>query len=118
MNQQGPPPKVEPLNIKKIILEIKDSEDLNTKDKKIKHLKKYRYIKTDYEFLYNLIINNDLNDDTIKEVKFPDPGPISKKSSFFFTFIKSTKSPSNTSSLIKFWPNLFFGEISFITLTE
>ena len=56
--------------------------------------------------------------DTIKEVKFPDPGPISKKSSFFFTFIKSTKSPSNTSSLIKFWPNLFFGEISFITLTE
>ena len=69
MNQQGPPPKVEPLNIKKIILEIKDSEDLNTKDKKIKHLKKYRYMKTDYEFLYNLIINNDLNDDTIKEVK-------------------------------------------------
>ena len=69
MNQQGPPPKVEPLNIKKIILEIKKNEDLNTKDKKIKHLKKYRYMKTDYEFLYNLIINNDLNDDTIKEVK-------------------------------------------------
>ena len=69
MNQQGPPPKIEPLNIKNIILEIKDSEDLNTKDKKVKHLKKYRYIKTDYEFLYNLIINNDLNDDTIKEVK-------------------------------------------------
>ena len=69
MNQQGPPPKIEPLNIKNIILEIKDSEDLNTKDKKVKHLKKYRYMKTDYEFLYNLIINNDLNDDTIKEVK-------------------------------------------------
>ena len=69
MNQQGPPPKIEPLNIKNIILEIKDSEDLNTKDKKVKHLKKYRYMKTDYEFLYNLIINNDLNDNTIKEVK-------------------------------------------------
>ena len=39
MNQQEPPPKVEPLNIKKIISEVKQNEDLNTKDKKIKHLK-------------------------------------------------------------------------------
>ena len=69
MNQQGPPPKIEPLNIKNIILEIKKNEELNTKEKKVKYLKKYRYIKTDYEFLYNLIINHDLNDNTIKEVK-------------------------------------------------
>lgn len=69
MNQQGPPPKIETLNIKNIILEIKKSEDMNTKEKKIKYLKKYKYMKTDYEFLYNLIINNDLNDNNIKEVK-------------------------------------------------
>jgi hypothetical protein len=45
MNQQGPPPKVEPLNIKKIISEVKQNEDLNTKDKKIKHLKKNKVSK-------------------------------------------------------------------------
>ena len=36
--------------------------------KKIKYLKKYKYMQTDYEFLYKLIINHDLNDNTIKEV--------------------------------------------------
>ena len=36
MNQQGPPPKIEPLDIKNIILEIKKNEDLNTKEKKSK----------------------------------------------------------------------------------
>ena len=36
--------------------------------KKIKYLKKYKYMQTDYEFLYKLIINHDLNDNSIKEV--------------------------------------------------
>ena len=68
MSTQGPPPKIEKLDIKVIINDIKNNAELNTKEKKIKYLKKYRYMQTDYEFLYNLIINNDLNDNTIKEV--------------------------------------------------
>ena len=66
-NQYEPPPKIQPLNIKEIINTIKDS-DLNNGEKKINYLKKYKYIKTDYAFLYNIIVNNDLNDNSIKEV--------------------------------------------------
>lgn len=68
MSTQGPPPKIEKLDIKAIINDIKNNGELNTKEKKIKYLKKYRYIQTDYEFLYKLIVNHDLNDNTIKEV--------------------------------------------------
>ena len=69
MNNQGPPPKIEKLNLKVIINDIKNNAELNTKEKKIKYLKKYKYMQTDYEFLYKLIINYNLNDNTIKEVK-------------------------------------------------
>lgn len=68
MSTQGPPPKIEKLDIKAIINDIKNNVELNTKEKKIKYLKKYRYMQTDYEFLYKLIVNHDLNDNTIKEV--------------------------------------------------
>ena len=62
-----PPPKKEKLNIKKIINHIKES-DLKTKKEKEGYLKKYKYMKMDYTFLYNLIVNNDLEDNKNKEV--------------------------------------------------
>jgi hypothetical protein len=68
MNQSGPPPKKQELNIRDIIIYIKNTE-LKTTDEKIKYLKKYKYIQTDYTFLYNIIINNNLDDNSIKEVK-------------------------------------------------
>ena len=46
----GPPPKKENLDIKQIILDLKDS-NLKTKQEKEEHLSKYKYIKTDYTFL-------------------------------------------------------------------
>ena len=66
MNQE-PPPKKQNLNIKEIVLYIKNS-DLKTKEEKVNYLKKYKYINTDYAFLYNIMINYDLNDNTKKEV--------------------------------------------------
>jgi len=63
----GPPPKKQRLDMKSIINFIKNS-DLKTKNDKINYLKKYKYIHTDYTFLYNIIINNDLNNNTLKEV--------------------------------------------------
>ena len=68
MNQQGPPPKIQTLNIKEILLHLKNSE-LKTTEEKVNYLKKYKHIKKDYTFLYNIMTTNDLNDDTIKEVK-------------------------------------------------
>ena len=62
-----PPPKKEKLDIKEIIIHIKNS-DLKTKKQKEEYLKKYKYIKTDYTFLYNLVINNDLDDNSNKDV--------------------------------------------------
>lgn len=61
------PPKIEQLDIKQIILDLKDS-DLKTKQEKEEYLKKYKHIKTDYKFLYNLIINNDLHDNNNKDI--------------------------------------------------
>lgn len=63
----GPPPKKENLDIKQIILDLKDS-NLKTKQEKEEHLSKYKYIKTDYTFLYNLVVNNDLDDNTNKDI--------------------------------------------------
>ena len=64
---QGPPPKIQKLDIRAIINEVKSS-NLNTKEDKIKYLKKYKYIKKDYNFLYNLIINNDLKNGRSQEM--------------------------------------------------
>lgn len=64
---QGPPPKIQRLDIRAIINEVKSS-NLNTKEDKINYLKKYKYIKTDYNFLYNIIINNDLKNGKSKEM--------------------------------------------------
>ena len=62
------PEKKERLDIYSIINYIKNS-DLKTKIDKINYLKKYKHIHMDYSFLYNIIINNDLNDNTSKEVE-------------------------------------------------
>ena len=68
MNQnQGPPPKIQKLDIRAIINEVKSS-NLNTKEDKINYLKKYKYIRKDYNFLYNLIINKDLKNGKSKEM--------------------------------------------------
>jgi len=67
MNNQ-PPPKNQVLDIRNIILFIKNS-NLTTKQEKINYLKKYKFIHIDYSFLYNIIINHDLNNNNIKEVK-------------------------------------------------
>jgi len=61
------PPKKEQLDIKQIILDLKDS-NLKTKQEKEEYLSKYKYIKTDYTFLYNLVVNNDLNDNNNKDI--------------------------------------------------
>ena len=61
------PPKIEQLDIKQIILDLKDS-NLKTKQEKEEHLSKYKYIKTDYTFLYNLVVNNDLDDNNNKDI--------------------------------------------------
>ena len=61
------PPKKEQLDIKQIILDLKDSK-LKTKQEKEEHLSKYKYIKTDYTFLYNLVVNNDLDDNNNKDI--------------------------------------------------
>ena len=60
-------PKKEKLNIKEIIKHIKET-NLKTKKEKERYLKRYKYMKTDYEFLYNLIVNNDLEDNKNKEI--------------------------------------------------
>jgi hypothetical protein len=67
---QKPPPKKEPLNLNEISLYIKDTKNgLITKEQKIEFLKRYKYIKCDYGFFYNIIVENDLNDNNIKEVR-------------------------------------------------
>tara|TARA_B110000259_G_scaffold87644_1_gene102012 strand:- start:9505 stop:9843 length:339 start_codon:yes stop_codon:yes gene_type:complete len=60
--------KKETLDIKKIILDIKDS-NLKTKKEKEEYLSKYKYIKLDYLFIYNLIINNNLDDNKNKDIE-------------------------------------------------
>lgn len=62
------PPKQQPLPIRKIILKIKE-EGLNTYEEKVKFLSRFKYIQTDYTSIYNIIINNDLNDNNIEEVR-------------------------------------------------
>jgi hypothetical protein len=64
---QGPPPKKQKLNIRNIFEEVKKS-NLNTKEDKINYLKKYKFIEQDYNFLYNIIINNDLKNSKSKEI--------------------------------------------------
>jgi hypothetical protein len=68
MENQGPPPKIQKLDIRSIYEDVKNS-NLNTKKDKINYLKKYKYIEKDYNFLYNIIINNDLKNGKLKEIK-------------------------------------------------
>jgi len=64
----GPPQKKETLDIKQLILNLKEL-NLKTKQDKEQYFSKYKYIKTDYTFLYNLVINNDLDDNNNKNIK-------------------------------------------------
>ena len=71
MNNQeysGPPPKIQKLDIRAIIDEVKNS-NLNTKKEKVNYLKKYKYIEKDYNCLYNIIVNNDLKFGKSKKLK-------------------------------------------------
>lgn len=68
MENKGPPPKIQKLDIRSIYEDVKNS-NLNTKKDKIDYLKKYKYIEKDYNFLYNIIINNDLNHGKSREIK-------------------------------------------------
>lgn len=65
---QGPPPKIQKLDIRAIYEEIKNS-NLNTRKDKVNFLKKYKYIEKDYNFLYNIIINNDLKNGKSQELQ-------------------------------------------------
>ena len=65
---QGPPPKIQKLDIRAIYEEIKNS-NLNTRKDKVNFLKKYKYIEQDYNFLYNIIINNDLKNGRSQELQ-------------------------------------------------
>ena len=68
MENQGPSPKIQKLDIRSIYEDVKNS-NLNTKKDKIDYLKKYKYIEKDYNFLYSIIINNDLNHSNSRELK-------------------------------------------------
>lgn len=68
MENKEPPPKIQKLDIRSIYEDVKNS-NLNTKKDKIDYLKKYKYIEKDYNFLYNIIINNDLNHGNSREIK-------------------------------------------------
>lgn len=68
MENKRPPPKIQKLDIRSIYEDVKNS-NLNTKKDKIDYLKKYKYIEKDYNFLYNIIINNDLNHGNSREIK-------------------------------------------------
>jgi hypothetical protein len=63
---EQPPPKIEPLDIPKI---IKHCKKYRNKKEKLDYLKKYKHIQIDYKFLYNLILNNDLNNNNLKDVQ-------------------------------------------------
>lgn len=65
---QGPPPKIQKLDIRAIYEEVKNS-NLNTRKDKVNFLKKYKYIEQDYNFLYNIIINNDLKNGKSQELQ-------------------------------------------------
>jgi len=68
MQQKGPLPKIQNLDIRSIFEEVKNS-NLNTKEDKVNYLKKYKYIEQDYNFLYEIIINNDIKNGKSKEIK-------------------------------------------------
>jgi hypothetical protein len=63
---EQPSPKIEPLNISEIIQYCKTCRN---KKEKLDYLKKYKYIQQDYKFLYNIIINNDLNNENLKDIQ-------------------------------------------------
>jgi hypothetical protein len=56
------------LNFKNIIDDLKKN-NINTKSEKIDYFKKYKYVKEDYSFLYNIIIEHDLYNEDIFEIK-------------------------------------------------
>jgi|TARA_B110000093_G_C12766240_1_gene324675 hypothetical protein len=61
------PPKKEKLDIKEIIMDLK-KQNFKSKKEKENFLSKYKHIKTDYFFLYDLVVNNNLDDNTNKEI--------------------------------------------------
>lgn len=63
---EQPTQKIEPLDIKQIIINCKKYRN---KNEKLNYLKKYKYIQQDYKFLYNIIIDNDLNNNNLNDVK-------------------------------------------------
>lgn len=65
---QGSPPKIQKLDIRAIYEEVKNS-NINTRKDKVNFLKKYKYIEQDYNFLYNIIINNDLKNGKSQELQ-------------------------------------------------
>ena len=69
MQMPVPAPKKEPLDILSIIIAIKNNPSLKTRESKVSYLRQYPHISTDYEKLYNLIINHNLNDNSVKDIK-------------------------------------------------
>ena len=51
-----------------IDMDMNKKEEGIIQQEKEQELSKYKYIKTDYTFLYNLVVNNDLDDNTNKDI--------------------------------------------------
>lgn len=68
--QGDPLAKREKLNLRGIIDYLKTNSNIyNTREKKEEYLRRYKYMREEYEFIYNVIINNDLNNNMIRDVR-------------------------------------------------
>lgn len=61
--------KKEPLNMRSVVMEVISNSKLKTTDDKKRYLRKYPHIEHDYPSFYKLIINHDLQDQNIPEVR-------------------------------------------------
>jgi hypothetical protein len=68
--EDNPLIKREKLDLRAIINYLKENANqYNTREKKEEYLSRYRYMREEYEFIYTIIINNDLNNNMIRDVR-------------------------------------------------
>jgi hypothetical protein len=65
----APVVKKEPLDIHRVLIELKTNSDLKTKEDKVRFLRKYPHIEHDYNKLYDMAVNNDMNDNSNPDIR-------------------------------------------------